>query len=91
MNQPHSAVREKVLTRLNRIEGQVRGIKKMVENDRRCLDVLRQIAATDAALRSAAKLIITQHLDNCIEESLHDKEARKRLFEELLECFGRFG
>jgi len=73
------------------LEGQVRGIKKMVENSRPCVDVLRQMAATDSALRSVAKLIITEHMDSCFEETMKDSETRKQFLAELLESFGRFG
>ncbi len=86
-----TAPRENVLARLNRIEGQIRGIKKMVEGERRCSDVLRQLAATDAALRSVAKLIIAEHMDTCFEEAMENSETRKRFFKELMESFGRFG
>ncbi|HOC68694.1 MAG TPA: metal-sensitive transcriptional regulator [Candidatus Hydrogenedentes bacterium] len=91
MKRAATTPRDAVLTRLNRIEGQVRGIKKMVENSRPCVDVLRQMAATDSALRSVAKLIITEHMDSCFEETMKDSETRKQFLAELLESFGRFG
>ncbi len=86
-----TAPKDAVLKRLNKIEGQVRGIKKMVENGRPCVDIMRQMAATDSALRSVAKLIITEHMDSCFEEAIKSDESRKRFLEELLESFGRFG
>ena len=91
MNPAATTPKDAVLTRLNRIEGQVRGIKKMIDNSRPCVDILRQIAATESALRSVAKLIITEHMDSCFEEAMKDSETRKIFFAELLESFGRFG
>ncbi len=91
MEQENEQIRNKTLARLNRIEGQVRGIRKMIEDERSCMEVLRQLAATDAALRAAAKMIITHHLERCFAEATQNPDARKRLFEELMETFGRFG
>jgi CsoR family transcriptional regulator, copper-sensing transcriptional repressor len=82
--------RENILARLNRIEGQVRGLRKMIEDGRPCMDVLRKTAATDAALRATAKLIVTQHLDTCFTEAVTTPAYRKQLFNDLLESFGRF-
>ena len=90
MNEDRQCARENLLARLNRIEGQVRGIRKMIENERQCTDILRQVAATDAALRAVAKVIVTHHMDTCFEEAMDDSDARSRLLKEVLEAFGRF-
>lgn len=91
MIEERNDVREDLIKRLNRIEGQVRGIRKMVESERRCVEVMRQVSATDAALRAVAKLIVSRHLDLCLNEAMDDPEARKHLFKDVLESFGRFG
>jgi len=91
MNTTEPKSLQTVLARLNRIEGQVRGIRHMVEEQRPCIDILRQLAATDAALRAAAKVIISEHMDRCFEEAAHDPNRRRALHKELLETFGRFG
>ena len=91
MIEERTEVREDLIKRLTRVEGQVRGIRKMIETERRCVDVLRQVSATDAALRAVAKLIVTHHLDVCMNEAMDDPEARKQLFKDVLESFGRFG
>ena len=90
MEDKDKSLREDIMARLNRIEGQVRGIRKMIESDRKCLDVVRQVAATDAALRAVAKMIVTEHLDTCFAEAMDDPGARRQLFKEVLESFGRF-
>lgn len=91
MKEEQEISNENVLARLSRIEGQVRGIMKMVENGRKCTDVLRQLAATDAAMRAVAKIIVTQYMDCCLEEITDNDESRKQMLKELLETFGRFG
>ena len=64
----------KVMARINRIEGQVRGLKKMVEADRDCLQVLKQIAAAGGALRSLGAVILEDHLKGCVATALRTKE-----------------
>ena len=62
----YSAEKELVLKRLRRIEGQVRGIQRMVEEDRYCIDVLAQVSAATAALQSVALLLLDEHLAHCV-------------------------
>ena len=59
----------KVLARLRRIEGQVRAIEQMVEDDRYCIDVLTQISASTSALRSVALLLLDDHLNHCVRQA----------------------
>lgn len=58
--------------RLSRIEGQVRGIKKMLENDNYCIDVMTQVEAVRAALNSFNKELLSQHLSTCVKENLQN-------------------
>lgn len=62
----YSASREQLLKRLNRVEGQVRGVKGMVEDDRYCIDVLTQISAVQAALDKVALGLLDQHAHHCV-------------------------
>ena len=66
--------RENVLKRLARIEGHVRGIKRMVEEDTPCPDVLVQIAAVRAALNNVGQIILEDHLRSCMVKAVHDGE-----------------
>lgn len=91
MTKEKQTIQEQSLARLRRVEGQIRGISKMIEEDRGCVDILRQLAAADAALRSAAKHIVAHHMECCFEEALNSPKARTQLLQELLEAFGRFG
>ncbi|BDR53957.1 transcriptional regulator [Bombiscardovia apis] len=61
--------KKRVITRLRRIEGQVRAIEKMVENDTYCIDVLTQIAASSSALKSVALNILDDHMNHCVRQA----------------------
>ena len=81
-----------LIKRLHRIQGQVRGIEKMVADDRYCIDVLTQIAAANTALESLAFRILDQHVNHCVAGALasgDEAEAREKT-RELLEAVQRF-
>jgi DNA-binding FrmR family transcriptional regulator len=79
--------------RLTRIEGQVRGIVRMVEDDRYCIDILNQMQAVKAALAKAEQQILKAHADHCVAQAIAQggAAAQKRKFDELVELFGRYG
>lgn len=62
--------KEQLLTRLRRVEGQVRGLQRMVEADEYCIDVLTQVSAATRALQSVALGLLDQHLDHCVREAV---------------------
>jgi DNA-binding FrmR family transcriptional regulator len=68
----------KLLNRLSRIEGQVRGIARMVDEDRYCIDVLTQLQAVRAALRRVESEILKGHLDHCVSGALVDGDEAER-------------
>ena len=72
-----------LLTRLNRIEGQVRGIKGMVEDDRYCVDILTQVGAIQAALNAFNKELLAQHIHSCVVEDIRD--GKDEVVDELVE------
>ena len=59
-----------LLKRLNRIEGQVRGVKKMLEEDRYCVDILTQVAAINSALNSFNKVLLAEHIKSCVVDDI---------------------
>ena len=59
---------KKIIARLNRIEGQVRGIRQMTENGEYCIDILTQISAVNSALKSVALLLVDDHLNHCVKK-----------------------
>ncbi len=83
----------KVLTRLARIEGQVRGVARMVEEDRYCIDILTQMQAVKAALKRVEEEILKNHAAHCVAHAIHSGNAKDqtRKFSELVELFSRYG
>lgn len=65
----YSGDKAKIVARLRRIEGQVRAIEQMVEDDKYCIDVLTQIAASNSALKSVALLLLDDHLNHCVRQA----------------------
>ena len=61
----------RILARLRRIEGQVRGIERMVDEDHYCIDVLTQVSAVRAALESVALQLLADHTEHCVSEAIH--------------------
>src|ERR671925_2366139 len=86
------AEKEALIKRLHRIEGQVRGIERMVEGDRYCIDVLTQIAAVNTALESLAFKILDDHVNHCVAGAIAsgDEGAAAEKAEELLKAVHRF-
>lgn len=80
-----------VLKRLNRIEGQVRGISRMVEEDRYCIDIVTQIAAVRAALRRAEEEVLRDHVGHCVAHAIRsgDPEEQAKKIDELMDVLAR--
>lgn len=72
-----------LIHRLNRIEGQIRGIKGMVERDAYCVDILTQVAAANAALNSFSKILLADHIRTCVTRDI--RNGKEETVEELLE------
>jgi len=83
----------KLLARLSRIEGQVRGVARMVEEERYCIDVLDQIQAVKAALKKVEAEILKGHADHCVAHAIEsgDREDQRQKFNELVDLLGRYG
>jgi DNA-binding FrmR family transcriptional regulator len=88
----HGYDKETIAKRLHRIEGQVRGIERMVEDDRYCIDVLTQIAAVNTALESLALKILDDHVNHCVAGAIAsgNQDAAAEKTRELLEAVNRF-
>jgi CsoR family transcriptional regulator, copper-sensing transcriptional repressor len=81
-----SHIKTTTLTRLRRIEGQVRGLQKMVEEDRYCADVLTQISSVHEALRSVARELMRNHLKHCATTAIRaGDEKAEEMYDELVE------
>jgi DNA-binding FrmR family transcriptional regulator len=84
-------VAKKANTALKRIEGQVRGVSKMIEDNRYCIDVVTQIEAVRAALGKVEADLLRQHLQHCVHKAMSSKDsgAQDRVIEELIGVFRR--
>jgi len=83
---------ESQIVRLNRIEGQIRGISKMITEGRYCVDILTQIRSASSALAKVQENIFKGHLESCVRDSLtgDDSQDREAKIDELLEILSRF-
>jgi len=83
----------KIMARLRRMEGQVRGVQRMVEEDQYCLDVLTQLSAIIAAARQTGLLVLEDHVRGCVlgAEHAQDEIDREELLTELIGAIDRFG
>ena len=73
------------IKRLNKIEGQVRGIKKMIEEERYCVDILSQMKAIQSALRKVEMNILENHLRHCVKEALMQSDQSEEIQEKINE------
>jgi DNA-binding FrmR family transcriptional regulator len=87
----HDATKHTVTARLKRIEGQVRGVLRMVEEDRYCVDLLTQIGAVRAALHKVEEQILRDHVSHCVAGAFADGDPveQRHKVEELVETIGR--
>jgi CsoR family transcriptional regulator, copper-sensing transcriptional repressor len=87
-----SEMKKNLQVRLRRVEGQVRGLQKMVQEERYCPEILEQTSAVHASLRSIERVLLRGHLQHCATEALRsgDERKAKRTYEELTELFYRY-
>jgi DNA-binding FrmR family transcriptional regulator len=85
------AAKTSCLKRLNRIEGQVRGLQRMVENDRYCIDVITQVSAVRAALKRVEEEVLRDHVAHCVEHAIEagDRDEQRRKISELMVALGK--
>ncbi|QJP14483.1 metal-sensitive transcriptional regulator [Starkeya sp. ORNL1] len=83
--------RDTCLKRLNRIEGQVRGLSRMVEDNRYCIDIVTQVAAVRAALKRVEEEVLRDHVAHCVEHAIAsgDAEEQRKKVAELIDVLGR--
>jgi DNA-binding FrmR family transcriptional regulator len=87
----YAADKQKILTRLRRLEGQVRGVQKMVEADQYCVDVLTQLSAIIAAARTTGLLVLEDHIRGCVLGTCgHGHANQEEILTELTEAIERF-
>jgi DNA-binding FrmR family transcriptional regulator len=84
--------KQSVLNRLRRIEGQVKGITNMVEEERYCIDILNQTAAVASALRNVENIVMENHLNTCVAEAMrsNDDEVKREKSREVMDVIAKF-
>ena len=86
-----AAQQQAIVTRLNRIEGQVRGIRRMVQEPRLCVEILQQLAAAEAAMNRISLVVLKFHVERCVPEGIEQGEPeRSKRLGELVDIFDRF-
>jgi len=81
--------KQKVMNRLKRIEGQVRGIQKMIEDDRYCIDILVQISAIQSALKNVGFAVTERHINHCVSDAIAQGEGKEAI-DELMGVMKQF-
>jgi DNA-binding FrmR family transcriptional regulator len=84
--------KERVSARLKRIEGQIGGIRKMIEEDRYCIDILTQTSAVVSALRGVEDLVMQNHLNTCVVDAIKsdDEQEKQEKLDEVMDVIGKF-
>ncbi len=82
--------KENLRNRLKRIEGQVRGVQRMIEEEAYCVDILTQISSYIAASEKVASLVLKDHMEHCVKEALEDSTKADEKVRELQEAVERF-
>lgn len=82
-----------IIVRLRRIQGQVGGVERMVEEDKYCIDLLLQISAIRGALEGVSLIVMKSHFETCVSDAIQSGSTleRARKIEEIMEVFSRFG
>lgn len=88
-DQMQAEERKKIISRLRRIEGQVRGVQRMIEEEADCSEILNQIAAIKSAVHQAGVIIFENHAHECIAKSLQTGDSGEA-FDEMVKVMGRF-
>lgn len=86
-----SQQQQAIVTRLNRVEGQIRGIRRMVQEPRLCVEILQQLAAAEAAMNRISLAVLRFHVARCVPEGIEQGEPeRSKRLDELVDIFDRF-
>lgn len=83
---------EEILRRLNYVQGQINGVKKMVEDERQCVDVLTQISACYEGLRKVGQLMMRNYIENCVTDDIRsdDPKVVNRMYDEMMKVIYKY-
>jgi CsoR family transcriptional regulator, copper-sensing transcriptional repressor len=83
-------VKQDSLTRLKKVEGQIRGIMKMVENEKYCIDIINQITAAEKALKGVSRIIMKRHVESCVASAISQGQGQAAI-DELVDTIYKVG
>jgi DNA-binding FrmR family transcriptional regulator len=83
-------VKKDSLNRMKKIEGQIRGVSKMIEGEKYCVDILNQIAAVKSALDGVARKVLKRHVESCVAEAILKRQAEEKI-DELMNTIFKYG
>ena len=86
----NEGVKKDAITRLRKIEGQIRGIEKMVESEKYCIDIISQVTAAEKALQGVARIIMKRHVESCVTSAIQKGEGQQKI-NELIDTVYRIG
>lgn len=83
-------VKQDALTRLKKVEGQIRGIMKMVENEKYCIDIINQVTAAEKALKGVSRIIMKRHVESCVTTAISQGQGQA-IIDELVDTIYKVG
>lgn len=85
--------KQRALARLRRIQGQIQGVQRMIDEEKYCVDIMLQISAIQGALEQVSKILMARHIESCVQDSMRagSEKERARKIEELIGVFSRYG
>lgn len=90
MNSLSNEDKENLIVRLRRIEGQVRGLQRMIDEEKYCVDILTQINASRGALKKVALKILDKHVNGCVKNAIYEEEGEEEIIAELIDVIDKF-
>jgi len=82
--------KKNLITRLRRIEGQIRGLQKMIDEEKYCVDILTQVEASRGALRKVALKVLDSHINGCVQRAIKNEEGENEIIDELMDVIEKF-
>jgi DNA-binding FrmR family transcriptional regulator len=90
MNSLSKEDKKNLIVRLRRIEGQVRGLQRMIDEEKYCVDILTQINASRGALKKVALKILDRHVNGCVKNAIYEEEGEEEIITELMDVIDKF-
>lgn len=90
MNSLSAEDKDNLIVRLRRIEGQIRGLQRMIDEEKYCVDILTQINASRGGLKKVALKILNRHVNGCVKNAISEEEGEEEIIAELIDVIDKF-